>query len=215
MKRTIAGIVSLLMMGATLFGCETRHVPVYDIDPEGKKLVDSIPTGRKGERQVQIPNSDVVIYEDQGYTEVEEIAAYVSFFDHIPPNYITNYSDSWMCSTTNDLALCKGEFENREDFLPTEYTYTEMDLRSGYSYNPRSGNLRSRGTDRIVFGTDQYGDVRLLVATYDHYENYSQYLCYYGGWGGEFGDDYGEYYDVGVNYYVDVEGTRVEFWGGE
>lgn len=210
-RRLLSGIASLALVAATLFSCTGTHTPVYDIDPDGIKLVDSIPRGKKGERYVQIPNSDTILYEDEEYTEVEEVAAYVQFFDHIPSNYLTNYTDVWQCTTDNNLALCKGEFENREDFLPTEYTYTEMDLRSGYSWKP-TGGINQRGTDRLVFGTDEWGDVRLVVVTYDHYRNYSQYLCYYGGWGGEFGDDYDEYYDVGVNYYVDVDGMTVEYW---
>ncbi|HBR86118.1 MAG TPA: hypothetical protein DEA32_02945 [Firmicutes bacterium] len=147
-----------------------------------EKLEDTTPREYENRKYVKIPNSNTILYEDSRYTKVEEVAAYLQFFDHAPSNYVSSQKN---ITKDNDLALMKGKFQNKEGYLPQGYTFTEMDLRSGYSF---SSNGVSRGKDRIVFGKDSSGNIDVVFTTFDHYKNFSEYLGYYDGWGTTFGE---------------------------
>lgn len=169
------------------------------------KLEDSIPEGTYGQRYVEIPNSDIVIYENQSYTELEDVAAYLQFFDHIPANYVPT-SQKNQATPDNDLVCTGGTFQNREGYLPSGYEYTEIDIRAGYGFSASV----SRGSQRIVFG-EKYGtdDISLVFYTKNHYDNYCEYLSYYQGWGEEFGNGMDDYSFENVGNVVIVDGDPI------
>ena len=191
-----------------LSSSSTASVPIYTDGP--LRLEESIPAvGDDGIRYVEVPNSDIVLYEDQPYEELEEVAAYIQFFDHTPVNYVTEDRKDEI-TRDNGLTLINGTFQNREGYLPSGYEYTEIDLRAGYSYGMNLG----RGSQRIVYGTDEDGKVERVFYTRDHYDNFREYLNYYEGWSDLFGQD-GDYslpIDVPV---ITVDDSDIFTWDGE
>ena len=185
----------------------------YLPDTGATKLRDVEPRGALGDRYVEIPNSDVILYEDEYYTDVDEVAAYLQFFDRLPDNCVLDRND---VKRNNEYFFTNGYFGNREGILPQGggITFTEIDLRSGYSWSGQS--LQNRGVHRIVFAQDRTDDVVAVYVTYNHYETFQEYLCYYGGWGEEYGEDSSNGYrlesaKVGNYVYLD-EDTIIYDW---
>lgn len=186
------------------FQGDVSDIPYSDAE----KLEDTEPRYYDGTYYVRVPNSDTILYEGQSYTSADDVAAYLQFFDELPVNYVTEDRRDEIASY-NDLALVNGTFQNREGYLPYGYDYTEIDLRSGYSFYV--GGV-SRGTDRIVYGTNpRTGDVEVVFATYDHYDNFSEYLGYEGGWSESFGQS-GDYSAPEVSDVVFVDDTAIFDW---
>ncbi len=177
---------------------------IFDSQPEGTegtKLDD--PSYRQtadGINYVQIPNSDKLIFENESYVDTEEVAAYVQFFNKMPDNYIPK-SQRDEVTENNDYVVTNGTFSNdgrdSEPVLPGEGTFTEMDIKDGYTYKG-DGDLSNRGAQRLVFIQDDDDDY--VFFTDDHYSDYREYLGYYGGWGSEFGK-----YSPNASYDAQVE----------
>ncbi|MBE6620413.1 MAG: hypothetical protein E7625_03505 [Ruminococcaceae bacterium] len=156
------------------------------------------------------------IYRGAAYITLEEVAAYVYAFGHIPANYIggKNASPSssvwgeylrlnhsqFSGSTTKypyepalpDISGCGGDLQYYEIDIGT----TGTDCDPGYvirTYN--DGNRITRGAARIVYARfDKNGDniidpnEKYVFYTYNHYNDFQEYLNYYGGWGEMFGN---------------------------
>ena len=163
-------------------------------------------------------NGDVVmeIYRGGAYITLEEVAAYVYAFGDIPANYTTNKkgypsSDKW----GEYLRLNHSEFSGDtyrypyEPVLPSisgcggDLYYYEIDIgTTGTDCDPKynaeiynNGSKITRGAARIVYARydanfDQIIDPneRYLFYTYNHYNDFQEYLNYYGGWGEMFGN---------------------------
>ena len=161
-------------------------------------------------------NEVMRIYKGGGYITLEEVAAYMYAFggskECLPANYISKKSgkpasDIW----GQYLRLNHSYFKNDPYQYPYEPTlpgndrglrYYEMDIGTtgtttpGYSpklYN--NGTTITRGAARLVYTRDDvngngiYEENEIYVFyTHNHYNDFTEYLNYYGGWGETFGN---------------------------
>lgn len=163
-------------------------------------------------------NGDVVmeIYRGGAYITLEEVAAYVYAFGDIPANYTSKKSGSPASNMWGEyLRLNHSKFTGDTSRYPYEpelpdisgcggdLTYYEMDIGTmGTDCDPQytariynNGSSITRGAARIVYARyDANGDKiidpneRYLFYTYNHYNDFQEYLNYYGGWGEMFGN---------------------------
>lgn len=156
------------------------------------------------------------IYKDGGYITLEEVAAYMYAFggseECLPANYISKKSGKPASSMWGQyLRLNHSYFKNDPRKYPYEPTlpgndtglrYYEMDIGTtgtttpGYSpklYN--NGSSITRGAARLVYtrqdvnGNGIYEEDEVYVFyTHNHYNDFTEYLNYYGGWGETFGN---------------------------
>ena len=156
------------------------------------------------------------VYRGGGYITLEEVAAYVYAFGDIPANYIAGKKAEPENNIWGEyLRLNHSKFSGNTSKYPYEpelpnisgcggtLQYYEIDIGTtgtdcdpGYivkTYN--DGDTITRGAARIVYGSsDLDGDGVLefgehhLFYTYNHYNDFQEYLNYYGGWGEMFGN---------------------------
>ncbi len=156
------------------------------------------------------------VYRGGAYITLEEVAAYVFAFGDVPANYDANkkakpYSSIWgkylrvnhtafSGSTTKypyepelpDISGCGGSLRYYEIDIGT--TGTDCDPKyTAAIYN--NGSRIERGAARIVYSRfDANGDKiidtneKYLFYTYNHYNDFQEYLNYEGGWGEMFGN---------------------------
>lgn len=156
------------------------------------------------------------VYRGGGYITLEEVAAYVYAFGDIPANYTSSKSLEPENSIWGEyLRLNHTKFSGNTQKYPYEpvlpnisgcggdlYYYeidigtTGTDCDPGYSvriYN--DGERITRGAARIVYGkydidgdgVYEFGEHHVFY-TYNHYNDFQEYLNYYGGWGEMFGN---------------------------
>lgn len=162
-------------------------------------------------------NEVVRIYYGGAYITLEEVAAYLYAFGDIPPNYSSGKKpSSTMWSTWGEyLRANHSNFSGSTSSYPYEpelpnisgcggkLQYKEVDIGTtgttageGYAvkiYN--DGSKITRGAARIVYGRNDLnhngvfdvGEIYLFY-TYNHYNDFQEYLNYYGGWGEMFGN---------------------------
>ena len=163
-------------------------------------------------------NGDVVmeIYRGGAYITLEEVAAYVYAFGDIPANYTSKKSgrpssDKWGEYLRLNHSKFTGDTRRYpyEPELPNisgcggDLTYYEIDIgTTGTDCDPaysaviyNNGSKITRGAARIVYARfDANGNKiidpneRYLFYTYNHYNDFQEYLNYYGGWGEMFGN---------------------------
>ena len=178
------------------------------------------------------------IYRGGGYVTLEEVAAYVLAFGDIPANYVSKKSGSPSTSVWGKyLRLNHSQFSGSTSKYPYEpelpnisgcggdLYYYEIDLGTtgtdcdpGYAvveYN--NGSKITRGAARIVYtrydrNNNQIIDIneKYVFYTYNHYNDFQEYLNYEGGWGEKFGNITGggtlsSKYDYNPTPYVSVE----------
>ena len=156
------------------------------------------------------------VYRGGGYITLEEIAAYVYAFGDVPANYIEGKNMEPENSIWGEyLRLNHTHFSGDTEKYPYEpvlpnisgcggdlYYYeidigtTGTDCDPGYTvrtYN--DGERITRGAARIVYGKCdlngngiyEFGELHVFY-TYNHYNDFQEYLNYYGGWGEMFGN---------------------------
>ena len=156
------------------------------------------------------------IYRGGGYITLEEVAAYVYAFGDVPANYVEGKNTEPENSIWGEyLRLNHTKFSGNTDKYPYEpmlpnisgcggelYYYeidigtTGTDCDDAYSvktYN--DGQSITRGAARIVYGKYdlngngiyEFGEHHVFY-TYNHYNDFQEYLNYYGGWGEMFGN---------------------------
>ncbi len=156
------------------------------------------------------------VYRGGAYITLEEIAAYIYAFGDIPANYVSSKRVKPKDSIWGEnLRLNHTKFSGNTKKYPYEpelpnttgcggsLQYYEIDIGTtgtdcdpGYSvriYN--DGNTITRGAARIVYGkcdlngngVYEFGELHLFY-TYNHYNDFQEYLNYYGGWGEMFGN---------------------------
>lgn len=192
-------------------------------------------------------NGNIVnkIYKGGAYVILEEVAAYLMAFGTIPANYVTskntspssspwgeylrlNYS-KFSGSTTKypyepvlpDISGCGGSLQYYEIDIGT----TGTDCDPAYDVAPyNNGYYITRGAARIVFTVQDINKNKIidvnekyLFYTYNHYNDFQEYLNYEGGWGEMFGNITGggtisSKYNYNPTPYVEV--VRREFWRG-
>ena len=163
-------------------------------------------------------NGEVVmeIYRGGGYITLEEVAAYIFAFGDIPANYDSNKKASPSSSIWGKyLRVNNTKFTGDTSRYPYEpalprisgcggdLTYYEIDIGTlGTDCDPsyvasiyNNGTRITRGAARIVYTRyDRNGnmiidpDERYVFYTYNHYNDFQEYLNYYGGWGEMFGN---------------------------
>ena len=161
-------------------------------------------------------NEVLVIYRDGAYITLEEVAAYVYAFGTVPANYVEGKNMSPEYSIWGEyLRLNHSYFSgdtNRYPYEPVlpdirgcggELYYYEIDIgTTGTDCDPtypsliyNDGERITRGAARIVYARydaneDEIIDPneRYLFYTYNHYNDFQEYLNYYGGWGEIFGN---------------------------
>ena len=158
------------------------------------------------------------IHKAGGYITLEEVAAYMYAFgggENIPANYTSKkraqpsssvwgeylrVNHSYFLGNTNkypyepelpNISGCGGDLRYYEMDIGTTGTTTP-----GYSPKPYiQGNKIERGAARVVYarqdlngnGTFENEEVYVFY-THNHYNDFREYLNYYGGWGEMFGN---------------------------
>lgn len=158
------------------------------------------------------------VYRDSAYVGLEEVAAYIYAFGNVPCNYYEDRYDYPQPSQSiwgEYLRLNNSEFSGDVSSYPYEpklpriqglggdLIYYEVDIgTTGTDCDPKypalnynDGNTISRGAARIVY-SGYYSDGmpiedlndRYVFYTYNHYNDFQEYLNYEGGWGEMFGN---------------------------
>lgn len=161
-------------------------------------------------------NEVFTLYRGGGYITLEEVAAYVYAFGDVPANYVEGKSMEPESSIWGEyLRLNHSKFSGNTERYPYEpelpnisgcggdLKYYEIDIGTtgtdcdeAYSvktYN--DGQSITRGAARIVYGKYdlngngiyEFGEHHVFY-TYNHYNDFQEYLNYYGGWGEMFGN---------------------------
>ena len=178
------------------------------------------------------------IYRGGGYVTLEEVAAYVLAFGDIPTNYISKKSATPSTNVWGEyLRLNHSLFSGSTSKYPYEpelpnisgcggdLYYYEIDLgTTGTDCDPsyavveyNNGYKITRGAARIVYSRydankDNIIDIneKYVFYTYNHYNDFQEYLNYEGGWGEMFGNITGggtlsSKTDYNPTSYVEVE----------
>lgn len=177
------------------------------------------------------------IYRGGAYIMLEEVAAYIFAFGDVPPNYNPNKKASPSSSPWGKyLRVNKTGFSGDTGNYPYEpelpdisgcggkINYIEIDIgTTGTDCDPKytpkiynNGSSIERGAARIVYGRRDYngngkyeaGEIYVFY-TYNHYNDFQEYLNYEGGWGEMFGNITGggkisSKYDYNPTPYVEV-----------
>lgn len=156
------------------------------------------------------------VYFGAAYVTLEEVAAYVFAFGDVPPNYVNGKKTKPQNSNWGEyLRLNHSEFSGDTSRYPYEPVlprisgcggdlyYYEIDIgTTGTDCDPayiaapyNDGKRITRGAARIVYTRyDANGDniidvnEKFLFYTYNHYNDFQEYLNYEGGWGEMFGN---------------------------
>lgn len=158
-----------------------------------------------------------LIYKGGAYVTLEEVAAYVMAFGDVPVNYTAKKSPSpasspWKAYLRANHSYFSGSTSSYpyEPVLPNisgcggVYRYYEIDIgTTGTDCDPKypsriynNGMTITRGAARIVYSryTDssktEFTDIneRYVFYTYNHYNDFQEYLNYQYGWGEMFGN---------------------------
>lgn len=151
------------------------------------------------------------IYKDGAYITIDEVAAYVYAFGDIPRNYTSSKKTSALRDSIwgEYLRLNHTQFSGSTTKYPYEpelprisgcggdLIYYEIDIGTtgtdcDPSYTPtvyNTGTRITRGAARIVYArsADDITD-RYVFYTYNHYNDFQEYLGYEGGFGTMFGN---------------------------
>ncbi len=156
------------------------------------------------------------VYKGGGYVTLEEVAAYIYAFGEIPANYISKKigkpaSNPWgvylrvnhsafFGSTTKypyepelpNISGCGGGLSYYELDIGTTGTDCDPSYRPSV-YN--NGSTITRGAARLVYTRHDINNnkiidpnERFVFYTYNHYNDFQEYLNYEGGWGEIFGN---------------------------
>lgn len=156
------------------------------------------------------------IFKGAAYVTLEEVAAHLFAFGTTPANYITNKKGNPQTSPWGEyLRLNYSKFSGDvyrypyEPVLPSisgcggNLQYYEIDIGttgtdcdpSYYAYPYNDGYSITRGAARIVYTVHDINGNRIidvnekfLFYTYNHYNDFQEYLNYEGGWGEMFGN---------------------------
>lgn len=157
-----------------------------------------------------------IIFKGGAYVSLEEVAAYVYAFGEIPANYLTKKSGSPSSSIWGEyLRLNHSKFSGDTSRYPYEpelpdisgcggrFYYYEIDIgTTGTDCDPsyraeiyNNGSKIVRGAARIVYSYSDRNNNKIIdpnekfvFYTYNHYNDFQEYLNYEGGWGEIFGN---------------------------
>jgi len=161
-------------------------------------------------------NEVLRVYRGGAYITLEEVAAYIYAFGDVPANYTSSKKTKPTQSIWGEnLRVNHTKFSGSTKKYPYEpklpnitgcggsLQYYELDIgTTGTDCDPsytaaiyNDGMNITRGAARIVYGKRdlngngiyEYGELHLFY-TYNHYNDFQEYLNYYGGWGEMFGN---------------------------
>lgn len=160
-------------------------------------------------------NEVMRIFRGGAYITLEEVAAYMYAFggdEELPANHTSKKSGKPATNMWGQhLRLNHSWYSNNTNKYPYEpelpgnelgFRYFEMDIGTtgtitpGHSAHPyNSGSSITRGAARLVYtkkdlngnGTYEAGEI-FVFYTHNHYNDFTEYLNYYGGWGETFGN---------------------------
>lgn len=177
------------------------------------------------------------VYRGGGYITLEEVAAYVYAFGEVPANYSDSKKTKPTQSIWGEyLRVNNTAFSGNTSKYPYEPVlprisgcggdlyYYEIDIgTTGTDCDPsypavlyNNGTKITRGAARIVYTRYDANrnsiidpNEKFLFYTYNHYNDFQEYLNYYGGWGEMFGNITGggtisSKYDYNPTDYVPV-----------
>ncbi len=160
-------------------------------------------------------NEVMRIYKGGAYITLEEVAAYMYAFgssEELPANHTSKKSAKPVGNIWGQyLRLNHSWYKNNPKKYPYEpelpgngqgFRYFEMDIGTtgtvtpGYKPRPyNNGSSIVRGAARLVYtkqdinGNGTYEPHEIFVFyTHNHYNDFTEYLNYYGGWGETFGN---------------------------
>lgn len=179
----------------------------YVLDTDGDYLA-YIPNTAEGE--------EYIIFYGAAYTSLNEVAAYLLAFGDVPANQITNKNSTGQSQAISNWGkygrVNNGVFSGNpskypfQPLLPNifDIEYREMDFGTtgGYVNSNSNGTYYSqklynngskidRGAARFVYVSDsniKNIDERYVFYTYNHYNDFQEYLNYHNGWGYRFGN---------------------------
>ena len=156
------------------------------------------------------------VYRGGGYITLEEVAAYVYAFGDVPANYTDSKRTEPEDSIWGEyLRLNHTKFTGNTEKYPYEpelpdisgcggdLYYYEIDIgTTGTDCDPaypariyNDGETITRGAARIVYTRydANHNEIidpneKYLFYTYNHYNDFTEYLNYFGGWGETFGN---------------------------
>jgi len=156
------------------------------------------------------------VYKGGAYITLEEVAAYVYAFGDVPANYTESKTEDPEDSVWGEyLRLNHTQFSGNTEKYPYEpelpnisgcggeLYYYEIDIgTTGTDCDPayiakiyNDGKTITRGAARIVYTRYDKNrnniidpNEKYLFYTYNHYNDFAEYLNYYGGWGYTFGN---------------------------
>ena len=180
------------------------------------------------------------VYEGGAYITLEQVAAYLQAFGDIPDNQVKSKSMRPTQSPYREyLRLNHSRFSGSQSSYPYEpilpditgcggdTVYYELDIgttgTSGDGYVPmlyNNGTSISRGAARICYTVSRNGERiedpsnRQVFYTYNHYNDFREYLNYRHGWGKMFGNVSGggelsDDYDCNPTEYPEVALTAI------
>lgn len=180
------------------------------------------------------------VYQAGAYVTLEEVAGYIYAFNDVPKNYTSGKGTKPTASEWGRLLRVNhSSFSGDTSRYPYEpvlpnisgcggtYQYYELDIGTtgtdcDPSYLPNlynDGNRIDRGAARIVYARfDKNGNSidfsdKHLFYTFNHYNDFQEYLNYQGGWGEIFGNITGggkisSKTDYHPTSYVEVQNTH-------
>lgn len=177
----------------------------YEVDQYGNYVSYTVNT---------LDGNDYKIYYGAGYSSLDDVSAYLFAFGDVPANYIKEKKASSyeITSTWGEyLRLNQSRFSGDTSRYPYEpeltgifgdYNYYESDFGSigGFDCNGpvsiyNNGNRISRGTCRFVYNFENHDGSKLdlnnrhVFYTYNHYNDFQEYLNYKGGYTPRFGNE--------------------------
>ena len=192
-----------VMTNGSAVRCTTS---IYILDPQGN-YIGYIPNNIDGENRV--------IWYGGAYISFNDVAAYLYAFGEVPAN--SNYDKGTSGRKQAIAAWGKygrvniGEFyantskypfqpemkrENSQKYTETDFGtqggYRNVNTITGTSYSQsvyNNGSSISRGAARFCFVNNKKSvDLRYVFYTYNHYNDFQEYLNYDGGFGVRFGN---------------------------
>ena len=158
----------------------------------------------------------MTVYRGGAYITLEEVAAYVYAFGEVPANYVNDkktdpddsvwgeylrLNNSYFSGNTQkypyepvlpDISGCGGDISYYEIDIGTTGTDCDPSYTAAI-YN--NGHKITRGAARIVYTRYDKNNNKIIdpnekyvFYTYNHYNDFQEYLNYFGGWGEMFGN---------------------------
>ena len=166
-----------------------------------------------------IDAEDYIVFYGAAYTALNDVAAYLLAFGETPANQIKNKNSKGISEAISTWGKYGRVNDNKfsgdiskypyEPELPNilginKIYYNEIDFGTtgNYTLSNRNktynqvvynnGSSITRGAVRIVYVSDyniKNIDKRYVFYTYNHYNDFQEYLNYHGGWGYRFGNE--------------------------